>query len=338
MQLTVTVQDKSYLIRIERGLLGKVASYLPSARKVMVISDDGVPQSYVDLVLAGCPNGYAEIVKAGEGAKSLAVYEQICAKLLALGFGRKDTVVAVGGGVVGDLAGFVAATYLRGVPFINIPTTTLSQIDSSIGGKVAVNLSGVKNILGAFYQPQAVFIDPDTLATLPARHFNNGLAEAVKAALIYDADLFALLEQADCQAHIEEIIYRSLSVKKAVVEADEKEENVRRLLNFGHTVGHGLESVYGLRELLHGEAVAIGMLAMIDDPQIRARLAKVYAKLSLPADIGYDPEAVFALMRKDKKAEGTQIAIVKLHEIGRAYVQTIPLAALRDYLKGGRVI
>ncbi len=336
MQLTVSVTNSSYPIYIERGLLSRMASFLPQNRKVMIISDTGVPQKYVQTILQKCKHGYSYIVEQGKREKSLAVYEQICREMLERNFTRKDMVIALGGGVIGDLSGFVAATFLRGIAFINIPTTTLSQIDSSIGGKVAVNLAGVKNILGAFYQPQAVFIDPDTLQTLPERHFYNGLAEALKAGLIADKELFTLMEKEDCVAQIEEIIYRSLLVKKHVVEIDEKEQKERKLLNFGHTIGHGVESAYGLHDLLHGEAVAVGMMAMVEDKEIKNRMRSVYAKLHLPEQVPYNPAQVYDTICKDKKAEGQEITIIKLKEIGAAYLEKIPLSELYPYLKGGK--
>ncbi|MEG0692382.1 MAG: 3-dehydroquinate synthase family protein, partial [Oscillospiraceae bacterium] len=244
---------------------------------------------------------------------------------------RKDLVVALGGGVMGDLAGFVAASYMRGIEFCNIPTTTLSQIDSSIGGKVAINLNGVKNIIGAFYQPSVVIIDHDTLTTLPKRHYNNGLVEAIKAGLIYDKGLYGLF-CADDELDIDEIIYRSLLVKKVVVEQDETEQNLRQILNFGHTIGHGIESVYGLGELLHGEAVAIGMLPMIEDETIKESLKKVYDRLSIKSEIDYDKEKVYDVMTRDKKSNGSSITIVKVKEIGKAKLCQINKQDLKNYI------
>ena len=191
----MNLTHKSYPIHIERGVLRRIGDFTDLNRKVLVISDDGVPQQYVDTVLSQCPKGDSVVVQQGEGAKSFPVYQSLCEKLLELSFSRKDLIIALGGGVIGDLAGFVASTYMRGIEFIGIPTTTLSQIDSSIGGKVAINLNQVKNIVGSFYHPSAVLIDPDTLQTLPKRHFANGLVEAVKAGLIYDASILPLFEE-----------------------------------------------------------------------------------------------------------------------------------------------
>ncbi len=333
MQLQVNLTQNSYDIVIERGVLHRIAQYADLNRKVLVISDDGVPEQYVQTVLEQCPQGYAQIVKQGEGAKSLAVYEQLCQTLLELNFTRSDCIIALGGGVIGDLAGFVAATYLRGVSFIGIPTTTLSQIDSSIGGKVAVNFGGVKNILGCFYHPCVVLVDSDTLQTLPPRHFVNGLVEAVKAGLIYDESILTLFENGDPREQVDEIIYRSLLVKKAVVEQDEKEQNLRKILNLGHTLGHGIESVYGLSQLLHGECVAIGILPMLEDERLRQRVLRIYEKLGLKSDIDYNPDAVFAVMQKDKKAVGDSITVVKVAQAGKAKLETVSMQELHRFLK-----
>lgn len=333
MELQVNLTHKSYDIIIEHGVLRRVGDYINLNRKVLVISDDGVPQQYVDTVLAQCPQGYSVVVEQGEGAKSFPVYQMLCEKLLDLGFARNDLIIALGGGVIGDLAGFVAATYMRGIEFIGIPTTTLSQIDSSIGGKVAINLEKVKNIVGSFYHPSVVLIDPDTLQTLPERHFSNGLVEAVKAGLIYDASILELFEQNDPKQVVDEIIYRSLLVKKDVVEKDEKEQNLRKILNFGHTLGHGIETVYGLHDLLHGECVAIGMIPMLEDDALKQRVLQIYKKLNLKSEIDYDPDQVYSVMTKDKKVQGNTITVVKVKEAGHARLEKIEIEQLHQYLR-----
>lgn len=190
----------------------------------------------------------------------------------------------------------------------------------------------MKNIVGSFYHPSAVLIDPDTLQTLPKRHFANGLVEAVKAGLIYDASILPLFEEYDPEEVIEEIVYKSLLVKKAVVEQDEKEENLRKILNFGHTLGHGIETVYGLHDLLHGECVAIGMIPMLEDEALKERVLKIYQKLGLKSDIDYDPEAVYQVMTKDKKVQGSTITVVKVKEAGHARLEQIDLEQLHQYL------
>ena len=334
MQITVELNERSYPIVLQRGVLAHAGEYVNLQRNVLIVTDQGVPERYVKTLQNQCKQAHVCTVQQGEGAKSTAVWETLCKEMLRRDFSRKDCVVALGGGVVGDLAGFAAASYMRGIDFINIPTTTLSQIDSSIGGKVAINLEQVKNVIGAFYQPKAVLIDPDTLATLPKRHFYNGLVEAVKAGLIYDAELFALFEQKKPEQELETILYRALMVKKTVVEQDEKEANLRKILNFGHTIGHGIESVDGLGGLLHGECVGLGMLPMIEDETLRTRTRSVLEKLGVPTQVTYDPQAVYACLVHDKKASDGQITIVKVAQVGKAELQEVPLTALWEKLKG----
>mgnify|MGYP003376039376 CR=1 FL=1 len=239
MEMNIQLAEKTSRVYIEKDCRLHLEKYISLDCKVMVITDEGVPKQYHEEVLKQCKEGYLFIAKQGEETKSLGVYEQILQRLLELDFSRKDLVIALGGGVIGDLSGFVAGTFKRGMRFASIPTTTLSQIDSSIGGKVAVNMGEVKNVVGTFYHPEAVLIDLNTLATLSERHYHNGLVEAVKAGLIGDAELFELFEKTeDIEKDLEEIIIRALKVKKNVVEQDEKEENLRKILNFGHTIGH----------------------------------------------------------------------------------------------------
>lgn len=227
----------SYDIVIERGALQKADEYLNLDRKVLVVTDDGVPKEYARTVAAMAKDGVIVTVPQGEDSKSIARFSAILSRMLKEGFSRRDAVVAVGGGVVGDLAGFVAASYMRGIDFYNIPTTVLSQVDSSIGGKTAVNLDGIKNIVGAFYQPKKVLVDLDLLVTLDSRLVSEGLAEALKMGLTSDATLFELFDKGNINENMDEIITRSLMIKKNVVEQDEKEQGLRKILNFGHTIG-----------------------------------------------------------------------------------------------------
>ena len=253
MTIRMDLGSDSYDIVVERGALSRAGSYLNLNRRVLVATDTGVPSEYARTVAEQCREGIICTVDMGEGTKSLETFSRLLSVMLEHGFSRRDCVVAVGGGVVGDLSGFAASAYMRGIDFYNIPTTLLSQIDSSIGGKTAVNFGGVKNIVGAFYQPKQVLIDPELLKTLPPRQISNGLAEAIKMALTSDRELFDLFENGDVESSIDEIIIRSLNIKKSVVEQDEKESGLRRILNFGHTVGHGIESSEGMSELYHGE-------------------------------------------------------------------------------------
>lgn len=316
MVLHLDLQENGYDIRVERGLLSRVGEHLNLARRVLIVTDSGVPAEYAAEVAGQCKSPIIETVPEGEGSKSFAVLERLCDRMLQAGFTRSDCVVAVGGGVVGDLAGFAAASYMRGIDFYNIPTTLLSQVDSSIGGKVAVNLSGVKNCVGAFYQPRAVMIDPDTLATLSKRQLASGMAEAIKMALTSDAELFGIFERGEETERIEDVIISALKIKKSVVEQDEKETGLRRILNFGHTLGHGIESAEALHGLYHGECVALGMLPMCSD-EVRERLLPVLARVGLPTAIPVDADTVLGFVSHDKKCAGDQVSVIYVPSVGR---------------------
>lgn len=314
MNIPVDLSLGSYNITLERGVLKKSSSVLNLDRKVLIVTDSGVPSEYSEVIAAQCKLAFIETVPMGEESKSLSVFEKLCKAMLEHGFTRSDCVVAVGGGVVGDLAGFVAASYMRGIDFYNIPTTVLSQVDSSVGGKTAVNFMGVKNIIGAFYQPKAVLIDPDVLKTLSERHFSNGLAEAVKMSLTFDKELFELFENGDAHEHIETVIEHSVKSKCTVIEQDEKESGLRKVLNFGHTVGHAIESVEGLGGLYHGECVALGMLPMCSD-SVRRRLESVLKKLNLPTEYHGDIEKLMKAASHDKKFSGDKVTVITLSNI-----------------------
>ena len=247
MKLTMQLKSRSYDIILKAGCLANLHQFTNVAnRKVFVLTDSGVPAEYAQTVAAQCPDSTVYTIPRGEGSKCLKVYGQVLQAMLAFGMDRKDLLVSVGGGVVGDLGGFCAASYMRGIDFVNCPTTVLSQVDSSIGGKTAIDLGETKNIVGAFWQPKVVLVDFDTLKTLPRRQVVNGLAEALKTGIIGDPQLFALFECEHPEDNIEQIVYRSLKFKKKIVEQDEREGSVRACLNFGHTIGHGIEAVRGV--------------------------------------------------------------------------------------------
>ena len=280
-KLTMNLGERSYDIILKNGALENLYQFARLDRKVAVVTDSGVPAEYAQRVADQCRESTIITVPQGEASKSFKILESVLRQMLEFNMGRGDLVVAVGGGVVGDLAGFAAAIYMRGIDFINCPTTTLSMIDSSIGGKTAVDLGDTKNIVGAFWQPKLVIVDPATLSTLPRRHYINGLAEAVKAGLLADPELFAIFEKGDIDTQINEIIYRSLRFKKNIVEQDETERGMRKALNFGHTIGHGIEAVKGIKGrrtvgLFHGECVALGMLPMIE-ARSRSSRCRVWA-------------------------------------------------------------
>ena len=321
--------DDSYDIVVERGAIKRASQLFDLDRKVMIVTDKGVPVEYAECVKAQSKDGHIFTLDCGEKAKSVESWKKALEAMLAEGFTRKDCVVAVGGGMVGDLAGFAAASFMRGVDFYNIPTTVLSQVDSSIGGKTAVNLNGIKNIVGAFYQPKKVIVDLDLLATLDDRLIAEGLAEAVKMGLTSDEKLFELFEYGNITDSMDEIIIRSLMIKKSVVEQDEKELGLRKILNFGHTIGHGIESVSGM---YHGECVAVGMIPMVGE-SLRGRLVSILTKLGLPTSADVDADAVYNAMLHDKKSEGDSVTVVTVPEVGSFEMAKISFKELYPKIK-----
>ena len=261
MIYNVTMKDHKYDVVIERNSLEKIKNYLDLNRNVLIVTDDKIPQEYINKVLSKCNNGYVYTIKHGEQSKNFTNFENILNYLIDNKFLRTDCIVAIGGGVVGDLAGFCASVYMRGITFYNIPTTLLSQVDSSVGGKTAIDKNGIKNIVGAFYPPHKVIIDPNVLKTLDKRQLLSGLVESIKMGATSDKELFDLIKNSnDLQKDIDEIIIKSIKVKKDVVEIDPNEKGIRKILNFGHTIGHAIESSGKFDDYLHGECVGIGML------------------------------------------------------------------------------
>ncbi|MBQ7901513.1 MAG: 3-dehydroquinate synthase [Clostridia bacterium] len=333
MIINMDLGKNSYDIVVEHGCMQNAAQLLNLDRKVLIVTDSGVPAQYSECIAAQCKSAVIERVEQGEGSKSFEVYEKLLRAMLREGFTRSDCVVAVGGGVVGDLAGFVAASFMRGVDFYNIPTTVLSQIDSSIGGKVAINVDGIKNIVGAFYQPKKVLIDPEVLKTLPQRQISNGLAEAIKMSLTSDAELFEIFENGDIEKNMDTIITKSLIIKRDVVQQDEKETGLRKILNFGHTIGHGIESEENLSGLYHGECVALGMLPMCSDA-VRSRLAAVLKKVNLPTELNYNADTVCQAMLHDKKWSSGSITVTYVNEPGSFEMKKIDAERLTAIVKG----
>jgi len=332
MKIHMNLQEQSYDILVQRGILESAGEHLNLNRRVLVVTDSGVPAAYAKTLAQQCRESVILTVEAGEGSKSLETFGRLLETMLDHGFFRKDCVVAVGGGVVGDLSGFAASAYMRGIDFYNIPTTLLSQIDSSIGGKTAINFGGVKNIVGAFYQPKKVLIDPELLKTLPKRQISNGLAEAVKMAMTSDRVLFELFENEDIESHIDDIIIRSLEIKKSVVEQDEKEAGLRKILNFGHTIGHGIESSGNMTELYHGECVALGLIPMCSEA-IRPRVIEVLKKCGLYNLVPFDWEKIEAAAFHDKKADGDSVTVTLVPEIGSFELKKMKCTEVIDMAK-----
>ncbi len=327
-EIRVSLGERSYDILTDPGILNRAGELLDLDRRVLIVTDSGVPAAYAETVARASRRPVVVTIPEGEGSKDFDCYMRLLDAMLRAGFTRHDCVAAVGGGVCGDLAGFAAATYMRGIDFYNIPTTVLAQVDSSVGGKTAVDFRGFKNIVGAFWQPKRVLADPEVLATLPPRQITNGLAEAVKMAATSDASLFRLFEEGDPITNLPQIIRRSLCIKKSVVEADEREGGLRRILNFGHTLGHAIESAEAPL-LLHGECVALGMLPMTAE-EPRGRITAVLEKLGLPTVYEGDPERIAEALTHDKKSAADGIDAVYVDEIGSCRVEKTPVSVLTE--------
>ncbi len=335
MILPLNLGENSYDIIVERGALSKIGGYFNLDRKVLILTDSGVPKEYSQAVLNASKNGFVFTIESGEASKSLENYQKIISFMIENAFSRTDALVSVGGGVVGDLGGFVASTYMRGIDFYNVPTTLLSQLDSSIGGKTAIDFNGVKNVVGAFYQPKRVLIDSDTLKTLDKRQLMAGLCEGIKMAITSSSDLFELIENSEnLENDLDKIIIGGLEIKKDVVEKDPKEKNLRKVLNFGHTIGHAVESSSALGTLLHGECVAIGMLPMCGT-NVRTRIESVLKKYDLPTKIDVSSDALMSYIKRDKKAKGDMITIIFVDNIGSYKMLDIEIDELKKYIDGG---
>ena len=343
-RLEVSLAERSYPLYIGSGLLGNVALWksMVATRQVVVVTNDVVGPLYLSAVRQALEvqgREVSEIVLPdGEAYKTIESFMQIMDGLMSRHIERKATLVALGGGVVGDMAGFAAACYQRGIPFVQVPTTLLSQVDSSVGGKTAINHPLGKNMIGAFYQPRAVLIDLDVLTTLPRREFSAGLAEIIKYGAALDRGFFDWLEGSidalmarDVQA-LAFAVERSCAIKAQVVAADEREAGLRALLNFGHTFGHAIEAGMGFGHWLHGEAVGCGMVMAADlsarlgqlGPDDHKRLVALIARAELPTQAPAWPVSQYlASMAHDKKAEGGEIRYVLLQGLGQAELRAV---------------
>ncbi len=353
----VPLGTRSYEIKIGAGLLsdlGRHCAGLKLGSRCAVISDRNVAPRFAKAAQASLKKaGFDSVliaVPAGETAKSLKVVEQCYDALAKHRLERKSFIVALGGGVVGDLSGFVAATYLRGIAFVQVPTTLLAQVDSSVGGKVGVNLKAGKNLVGAFHQPRLVLCDLNTLRRLPVREFRAGLAEVIKYGIIYDAALFGRLEhdlRELLERHVEtltEVIARCCEIKADVVGQDETESGLRAILNFGHTIGHAIENISGYGKYLHGEAISIGQVAaarisaaVLGLPELDVeRIRALFQVAELPTQIRLNAvqrKKLFAAMRLDKKVSGGEIKFVLAKKIGETvWGQKVSETLIRETL------
>lgn len=345
MELTVHTSG-AYRIIIERGCMdaagARAGELFKASAKTVVIGDSNVLPLYGKRVLDSLEAaGFSASLfsfSAGEESKRLSSIEAMYAECAARGLTRSDFIVALGGGVTGDMAGFAAATFLRGIPFIQIPTTLLAQIDSSVGGKTGVDLPQGKNLVGAFHQPRLVLIDPDTLSTLPPRYFSDGMAEAIKYGCIKSRVLFDMIVREEISQKIEELIFHCVDIKREVVERDEFDTGERMLLNFGHTFGHALEKLYDFKKLSHGEAVGIGMVMMakcgenagITKAGTTDEIIAALKKYNLPVTDEMPVNRILEATALDKKSSGGMISLIMLREIGESFVDHVSRGSLAE--------
>jgi len=351
----VALQERSYDIYIGRGLLdraGKVLAQQDLSKRVVVVSSAGILSVQGSRLLNSLrrANFSIEVVTSVEGErfKTLATVQSLCRKLAKARVDRKTLLIALGGGVIGDIVGFVAASYLRGVPYVQVPTTLLAQIDSSIGGKTGVNLAEGKNLIGAFYQPRAVIVDPSALLTLPRREFHSGIYEAIKYGVIRKAALFDLVDQhngyfpEEHQTALERMIVECVALKAEIVSQDEREGRLRMILNFGHTIGHALEAATHYRLLTHGEAIGHGMimatqlarrLGKISDPDARRIEEVVHGISQLPSIYKLSWKRILLPLLADKKFVGQRLNFVLPRKIGRVEIQETTQKAVEETVR-----
>ena len=337
----------TYDILIDKGCLSGIGQALREHFRpctIAILSDDKVFPLYgkavTDSLQAAGFRTVAHVIPNGEQSKTLDNVTAFIDCMVQAQVTRTDMVLALGGGVVGDMAGFAAATYLRGIEFVQVPTSLLAQVDSSVGGKTGYDIPQGKNLVGAFWQPSVVLIDPDTLSTLPERYLNDGMAEVIKYGCIKSAGLFRLLKKGRDELDIENIIHRCVSIKRDVVQKDEKESGERKLLNFGHTIGHALEKIYEYKKLSHGEAVAIGMVMMTKasekdgySPKGTAnKIAELCEMYNLPTHDDSEVRDIAFAAQSDKKSSGHNIDVVILKSIGDATVSTMDLRDFQQYI------
>ena len=350
--MKIELKDISYNIYIERNILNTIGEYLSknySCKNIAIITDENLEKLYGERINGAIKekgfNTKVIAIKPGEESKNLDTLKEVYNELSEFKLSRTDLIIAFGGGVVGDLAGFAASTYLRGVQFIQIPTSLLAQVDSSIGGKVAVDLPSGKNLVGSFYHPRAVFIDPELLRTLDKRFLHDGLAEVIKYGFIRNEDIIKLLlsynNDDELLNNIESVIYKCCSIKKVLVERDEKDFGDRMLLNFGHTIGHAIEKYFDYKEYTHGEAVAIGMVEItkrseelnITKAGNLIALEEVLKKYELPCKAPQmDGKYILNSIALDKKVMGKKINLILLKDIGEGFIEQVPINELENYI------
>lgn len=330
--IEINIPNKEYKVHIDKGILSNIDNYIDVYREIVIVTDDFIPKQYLKTLQSKIASPLIFEVPMGESSKSIDVAYSIINDMIEQKVSRSALIIALGGGVIGDLTGFIASIYMRGIDLVQIPTTLLSQIDSSVGGKVGINSENMKNSIGAFYQPKVVLIDPETLNTLSKKQFNNGVAEMIKYGLIADKSLFKDILVKDISENIEYYISKCIEIKKDIVQKDELDNGIRQILNFGHTIGHAIEqeSKY---DLLHGEAVSIGMTLMSKEYDYYNDLIKVLNKYNLPQSYEYDNDVILNYIKTDKKVTGNKLNIILVKDLGNGVIKTIDINEIIKYLR-----
>jgi len=350
--LKVNIPDKNYEIKIENGLFHKVGEMIKDiyeGNKIFIITDKNLDKLYGEKLNNNLSaSGFKvnkHIIEPGETSKSLKELEKIYANLVECNITRSDLIVTFGGGVVGDLGGFAASTFLRGVPYLQFPTSLLAQVDSSVGGKVAVDLESGKNLVGSFYHPIAVLMDPVLLRTLPKRFLHDGMAETIKYGAFNDIDLFNKLlkfkDDEELLNNIGDIIYTCCDIKRDIVERDEKDLGERMILNFGHTIGHGIEQYFNYKKYTHGEGVAIGMYWItsksenlgITEKGTTKKIKEILIKYQLPWSVeDLTSDDIVDIIARDKKKSRNKISLILLKSIGNGFIKEIEFKDIKEYI------
>lgn len=331
-QIKIHSKRRDYPVILGDNLIEIMKSELDPDTRYFVVLDDKLPSKYPKFIKDLNPNSVIRVVRGCEEIKNFDKYENITSTLLECGFTKKDKLIAFGGGTILDLVGYVAATYKRGVDFISIPTTTLAMVDASIGGKNGINVNQIKNAIGTIYPPIKVLMGLDVLETLEPRHFNNGLFESLKMGLSLDKDLYDIFKDAQEKTYLKEVIYRSIMAKKSVVEKDEDETGLRKILNFGHTFGHAFESASDFK-LLHGEAIANGMLVVSKNKEYYADLLDILSRMNCPIVSSYNEEDLINRIKNDKKAGKDTVDLIVVNEVGKAEIVPTKFDDLKGLIK-----
>lgn len=324
----ITVFTENGYYPVIFGRLNKLPAAFNTERKCLIVTDSNIPEEYIKSLEKQCAFPVTVKIEAGEKSKNKDTLFMLLNAMLNNSFDRTDCVIALGGGVTGDIAGLSASLYMRGIDFYNIPTSLLSMVDSSVGGKTAINFGNVKNSIGTFYPPKAVLIDTSLLKTLPEREYSNGMAEIIKTAALFDEEMFSYLESNDIKTvknNVSEIVKKCIQHKKYIAQEDEHEKGIRKVLNFGHTLGHAIEICDS--SLLHGECVALGML-FFSENEAHERLLNLLKKYSLIKETSAKEEEICERLRHDKKVSGDKISIVRVKEIGSFTIESTDIQSV----------